>query len=215
MCGRRNREGGMPQRDFQLAKYPKTIQCRDGLEVTVRPMEAGDFDIVRAFFTNLPMEDRLFLRDDATRPEVLAGWFVGLDYAKRIPILALHGGEVVGHALLDGEQRGWSRHVAEVRVVVADAYKKRAVGSVLARELFDLANSMGFEKVIGQMMDTQSAARTMFERMGFVAEARLAGHIKDLSGEKHDLLIMSCSLDDAWARMQELLDDISVTALES
>lgn len=195
--------------DLSLEKYPKRVKCEGGLTLLVRPMKHDDFDRVRAFFAALPSADRLFLRDDVTRPEVLARWFANLDYAQKLPLMALDGDAVVGHALLDGEQRGWSRHVAEVRVVVADGYKKRSVGSLLARELFDIANSRGYEKVIARMMDTQTAAQKMFERMGFSVEARLSGHVKSLDGERHDLLIMTCKLDDAWARMEELLADIS------
>lgn len=199
--------------DVTLEKYPKRVKAGGGLVLTLRPMEDGDFDIVRSFFAGLPSADRLFLRHDVTRPQVLARWFANMDYASKLPLMALDGGKVVGHALLDGEQQGWSPHVAEVRVVVADDYKKRAVGSLLARELFDIAMARGYEKIVARMMDSQVAAQRMFERMGFAVEARLLGHVKDLQGERHDLLIMTCRLDDAWARMEELLADISPWAL--
>ena len=195
--------------DTSLEKYPKQVKCEGGLTLTVRPMTYEDFDRVRAFFSALPSVDRLFLRDDVTRPEVLARWFANIDHAQKLPLMALDGDKVVGHALLDGEQRGWSPHVAEVRVVVADGYKKRSVGSLLARELFDIAMARGYEKITARMMDTQAAAQKMFERMGFVVEARLSGHVKDLEGDRHDLLIMTCKLDDAWAKMEELLEDVS------
>jgi L-amino acid N-acyltransferase YncA len=195
--------------DSSLEKYPKKMTCGGGLSLTVRPMAEDDFDRVRAFFVGLPSEDRLFLRDDVTRPVVLARWFANLDYATKLPIMALDGDTVVGHALLDADQRGWSPHVAEVRVVVADGYKKRSVGSLLARELFEIAISRGYEKIVARMMESQVAAQKMFERMGFVVEARLSAHVKDLQGERHDLLIMTCKVDDAWARMEDLLQDVA------
>ncbi len=203
----------MAKADTGMEKFPKKVKGEGGLTLTVRPMTHDDFDRVRAFFAALPSADRLFLRHDVTRPEVLARWFANLDYGQKLPLMALDGDKVVGHALLDGEQQGWSPHVAEVRVVVAQAYKQRSVGSLLARELFDIAIARGYEKIMARMMDTQPAAQKMFERMGFVVEARLAGHVKDLQGEQHDLLIMTCKLDDAWARMEELLADISPWAL--
>ena len=123
--------------------------------------------------------------------------------------MALHEDKVVGHALLDGEQRSWSPHVAEIRVVVAHDYKKRAIGTILAREIFDQAINRGFEKAVAKMMHTQVNARHMFERMGFQVEAELKDHVKDLDGTKHNLLIMSCALEDAWDKMEELLTDFS------
>jgi L-amino acid N-acyltransferase YncA len=192
----------------KLAHYPKTVPIREG-EVVVRPMTQDDFDRVRVFFQSLPRADRLFLRHDVTRPEVFTRWFSDLDYGKKLPLMALHQGEVVGHALLDGEQRSWSPHVAEIRVVVADAFKKRAVGTVLAREIFDQAIARGYEKAVANVMDSQKAARRMFERMGFQAEAELKNHVKDLDGKTHNLIIMSCALEDVWEKMAELLQDFS------
>lgn len=192
----------------KLMHYPRKVAIRDG-EVEVRPMVADDFDRVRVFFTNLPRADRLFLRHDVTRPEVFTRWFAKLDYGSKLPLMALQGDAVVGHALLDGEQQSWSPHVAEIRVVVADDFKKRAVGTVLAREIFDQAIARGYEKVIARMMNNQAAAKRMFERMGFAVEAELKDHVRDLDGKKHNLLIMSCALDDAWAKMEELLQDFS------
>lgn len=198
----------MHNQDTKLDHYPKTVPIRDG-EVIVRPMVQDDFDRVRVFFENLPRADRLFLRHDVTRPEVFTTWFANLDYRKKLPLMALHHDKVVGHALLDADQRNWSPHIAEIRVVVSDEYKKRAVGSVLAREIFDQAIARGYEKVVANMMHTQTPARRMFERMGFQVEAELRDHVKDLDGKKHNLLIMSCALDDAWDKMAELLQDFS------
>jgi len=194
--------------DAKLSHYPKKVPIRGG-HVIVRPMVQDDFDRVRLFFVNLPRDDRLFLRHDVTRPEVFSQWFSNLDYANKLPIMALDDEQVVGHALLDGGQRSWSPHVAGIRVVVADGYKKRAVGSVLAREIFDQAILQGYEKAVANMMDTQIAAKKMFERMGFRVEAELKDHVKDLDGKKHNLVIMTCALEDVWEKMADLLQDFS------
>ena len=191
-----------------LEHYPKTVSIKDG-SIEVRPMTHDDFDIVREFFTTLPKQSRLFLRDDVTKPEVFTKWFANMDYEKKLPLLALADGKLVGHALLDGQQGGWSPHVAEIRVVVAPDFSKRAVGTVLAREVFDQAIARGFQKAVAQIMDTQTGARRMFERMGFTVEATLKGHVRDLDGNTHNLLIMTCQLEDVWSKMEELLQDFS------
>ena len=191
-----------------LEHYPKTVSIKNGT-VEVRPMTQDDFDIVRDFFTSLPKESRLFLRDDVTKPQVFTKWFANMDYGKKLPLLALTDGKLIGHALLDGQQGAWSPHVAEIRVVVAPQFAKRAVGTVLAREVFDQAMARGFKKAVAQLMDTQTGAKRMFERMGFTVEATLKDHVRDLDGNTHDLLIMTCGLDDVWAKMEELLQDFS------
>ncbi|PIE05954.1 MAG: hypothetical protein CSA75_02100 [Sorangium cellulosum] len=200
--------GYMYRKDPKLAHYPKKVPIRDG-QVEVRPMSQRDFDEVRLFFKSLPRKDRLFLRNDVTKPEVFTHWFSELDYSKKLPLMAFYENKVIGHALLDGEQRSWSPHVAEIRVVVSNEFKKRAVGTVLAREVFDQAIARGFEKAVAQTMDIQEPARRMFERMGFRVEAELKDHVKDLDGNKHNLLIMTCPLEDVWNKMEMLLQDFS------
>lgn len=199
----------MAHHEGSLTGYPKTIHCKDKTEIVVRPMVYDDLDRVRTFFSSLPRQDRLFLKDDVTRPEVFARWFAELDYERKLPLMAVSGDVVAGHALLDAAQARWSPHVAEIRVVVAPAFKKRAVGTILTRELFDQAATRGFEKVVAQMMDNQIAARKMFERIGFKVEAELEEHVKDLDGHKHTLVLMSAKLDDAWGKMQQMLEDFA------
>ena len=53
------------------------------------------------------------------------------------------------------------------------------------------------------------AVRKMCERLGFQVEAELKNHVKDLDGKKHTLVMMTCSLDDAWHAMELLLQDVA------
>lgn len=190
-----------------MTGFPKRALCKDGTAVTLRPMAKGDEERVRRFFAALPKADRAFLRDDVTDPGVIARWFEHLDYQVRLPLMALDGDEVVGHALLDAARPSWSLHVAEIRLVVATSFQRRGLGTVLTHELVDLARRRGLDKVMAQMMDTQTSARHMFERIGFSVEAELKHHVKDLDGKKHSLVIMTCPLDAAWDRMEEVLQD--------
>ena len=70
-----------------MEKYPKWEVMSDGMSVLLRPMAAGDEAVVKAFYRGLPEEDRLFLRDDVTRDEVVDRWFAELNYDRVLPIL--------------------------------------------------------------------------------------------------------------------------------
>jgi len=72
-----------------------------------------------AFFCALPREDRLYLKEDVTDRGVLERWTSQIDLEHILPVLALRDGHVVGDAPLRVEQRGWSKHVGEIRCVVA------------------------------------------------------------------------------------------------
>ena len=48
----------------------------------------------------------------------------------------------------------------------------------------------------------QDKAITVFEEMGFKTEALLRDHVKDRSGDKHDLLILSHDVAAVQSKMQ-------------
>ncbi|MGI5864109.1 MAG: GNAT family N-acetyltransferase [Myxococcales bacterium] len=191
------------------ATYPKTVRCKDGHEVLLRPMQAGDLDAVRAFFGSLPRADRLFLRYDVTDASVFESWLPQLDNPRLLRLLAFRGDRVVGHALLEPERHNWSPHVAEARVVIAEDVKRHSLGTLLLRELVDQASVRNYDKLSTHMMDSQVAARKMCERAGFAVEAELKNHVRDLDGHKHNLIIMCCNLDEAWHKMELLLEDFA------
>ncbi|TMG08298.1 MAG: hypothetical protein E6I02_03605, partial [Chloroflexi bacterium] len=56
------------------AAYPKTVALRDGAEVLVRRLAAGDEDALLAFFQAIPEAERFFLKDDVTSPDLIRGW---------------------------------------------------------------------------------------------------------------------------------------------
>ena len=191
--------------------WPRTIRCKGNLDVTLRPMREADIESVKAFFSDLPREDRLLLRYDVSRnaPFVEAFVMESLKDARFLRLLAFHEGRLVGHGLLEPDRHLWSPHVAEVRVIVRDDFKRHSLGSILLRELVDQAALRNFDKLTVHLMDGQMAVRKMCERLGFQVEAELKNHVKDLDGKKHTLVMMTCSLDDAWHAMELLLQDVA------
>ena len=158
-----------------MEKYPKWEVMRDGMSVLLRPMAAGDEAVVKAFYRGLPEEDRLFLRDDVTRDEVVDRWFAELNYDRVLPILAFDEdqAEVVACATLHRYPQGWQRHVGEIRIVVASSHQRRGLGSVMARVLVTEALRAGLDKLVASMMTEQTGARRAFARLGFIPEATL------------------------------------------
>jgi RimJ/RimL family protein N-acetyltransferase len=188
----------MPLRDF-----PKQIALRDSTPVTLRPLVPGDEGNLLEFFRRLSAEDRQFLRDDVMRPETVRAWCHEPDYDRVLPILAELEGRIIGDATLHRHPSGWMRHVGEIRVATDPFFRRRGLASALAREIFYLALQAGLDKMIAEVAADQVAAAKVFEKLGFLHEARLTGHIVDLQGRKHDLLILSTDIPTLMHTMEE------------
>ena len=59
------------------------------------------------------------------------------------------------------------------------------------------------EEIMVKMMRPQIAARSIFRRLGFHEETLLPDYVKDLSGQKHDLILMRCDLEAPWEKMED------------
>ena len=188
---------------MSLREFPKRITLRDGTPVTLRPMVQSDEAALLAFFCRLPPEDRQFLRDDVTRPEIIHAWCHEIDYGRVLPILAECGGRIVGDATLH-RRAGWMRHLGEIRVVTDPFYRRRGLASAMAREIFYLALQAGLDKMTAEVGAGQQAAIKVFEKLGFAREARLAGHVMDLQGRRHDLVVLTTDIPALMQKLEEV-----------
>jgi ribosomal protein S18 acetylase RimI-like enzyme len=128
-------------------------------------------------------------------PKVIAEWSERLDYDRALPLLALVGNRVVADAALIRSRTGSRRHVGEIRLTVDPEFRQRGLGTILIRELCDIANDAGLERVIVEIVEGIGGAMLeMVERLGFVRTATLREHVKDREGKPHDLAIMVLTL---------------------
>jgi RimJ/RimL family protein N-acetyltransferase len=186
-----------------LKEFPKQIMLRDRSTVTLRPMVREDKEGLLTFFRRLPPEDRQFLKDDVTRAEIIETWARELNYDRVLPILAEFEGRIVGDATLHRQVYGWMRHVGEIRLVTDPFLRRRGLATAMAREIFYLALQAGLDKMVAEMVADQVAAIKVFGKLGFQQEARLANHVVDLQGRKHDLVIMTTDIPALMQKMQE------------
>ncbi len=180
---------------YTIAAYPKEATLRDGTRTVMRPVQEGDQQPLLDFFLGIPDEERFFMKDDVTSPEVVRTWIDERDYNRTLALLAFDGPNVVADAVLI-RGRGNSRsHIGEIRVVVAPDYRDRGLGTVLIRELCDIADDAGLEKVMFEVVaDRQQEAVRAAEWLGFCRVATIEGGAIDPSGHHHDVVIMAMPL---------------------
>lgn len=174
--------------------YPRTVALADGRSVTLRLMAPADAYRLHAFARSLPKDDLQFLRVDITRMVVVLHWVQNIKAGLTVTVLAVADGEVVGYASVHNDQVSWQRHLGELRIQVAPAYRGCGLGSMLGREIFAIAPDLGIEKIVAQMTPNQQQAIALVRRHGFRQEAVLHDFVIDRDGRKNDLVVMTCEV---------------------
>jgi len=171
--------------------FPKQVQLPDESSVELRVMSAQDREPMLAFARALPQEDLLFLRVDLTEDKVVDDWLANLSTGHSTSIVGYDDQGLIGYATVHRNPTSWTRHLGEIRVNVSPDYRSRGLGRVLISQVFDLAGTMGLQKLTAHMTADQRGAQAAFRRLGFVPEAHLADYVQDRSGTTRDMIIMS------------------------
>src|SRR5215469_2470685 len=180
-----------PVERYLLSSYPREIGLRDGSLVTLRWLIPQDRAEVGEFFERVPEEDRAFLREDLINRYEVEVWLDQIDTDRETVIVAVGGKRIVGTAVLQRQRHGWSRHVGEIRIVADPSYRRRGLGQALADAIIDLAQHIGVEKVLAEMVSDRPEPIRVFKRLGFKTEATFNDQVKDRHGNTHDLLVMA------------------------
>lgn len=180
----------------QRLELPYTATLR-GRQVTFRLMGAGDGAAMLAFTTAQPQEDLLFLRHDITQPAVIERWLERIARGRVVTVLALVDEQVVGYCSLHLNDILWTRHLAEILVLVASPYRGSGIGSELARRVLSIARDYDrLHKLVVQMMVSQQTSQNLFHELGFIPEASLHDWVMDRGGRTHDLIVMSREVEE-------------------
>jgi RimJ/RimL family protein N-acetyltransferase len=169
--------------------YPRHARTDAGA-IEFRLMTRADGAAVLEFAKRLPTHDLLFLPRNISEPKVLSAWINEIERGAITSLLAVKDARVVGCGTLVRDPHSWSPHVGELRMVVSTDVRGQGVGRALSQETFLLALGAGLEKLSVQMTVDQRAAITLFESLGFKAEALLRDHVRDIDGKKHDIVVL-------------------------
>src|SRR5690349_15533073 len=95
---------------------------RDGRIVTIRPLDDVDRRALLAFGRALPQRDLLYLQDDLSNPEIITR-LINARYAENWrQLVASAGDQIIGYTALR-RLPGWSRHVADINLVVSAGWR--------------------------------------------------------------------------------------------
>jgi L-amino acid N-acyltransferase YncA len=159
-----------------------------GRAITLRPPASADRDTLIRFAQSLPPDDLLFLDRDITE-EAEVDWWLNHSASTLATILASESGAILGYSTVQPGLVRWTRHVAELRVVVGPGARGIGLGRLLLEFAFERALADGIRKVVARMPPSQTAAVALFKSLGFEQEALLRDHAVGADGTTHDLLV--------------------------
>jgi L-amino acid N-acyltransferase YncA len=185
----------------------KMVKLKDGSDIMIRQLKKEDVDLSYLFFTGLPEDDRAYLRVDVTKRENVERRIQGIEQGNVIRLVALHEGNIVADGALELEGHGWEDHMAELRLIVARPFQHKGLGMIMARELFMLAASRRIEEVVVKFMGPQIRAQRIFKKLGFRQDALMHDYVKDIRGDRQDLILMRCDLEFLWRKLDSYITD--------
>lgn len=189
--------------ELALKEIEPTFTADDGIEVQIRPLEAGDEKALLGFFKNLPEPEVMFFKRRVRDPEVIKQWCENIDLYARLPLLALHEGKVIAVASLLQNNGGWKRHIGRISQSILPKYRQKGIAGKLVQELVDVARMAGLQKVEAEFIDKQEGGQKLFALLGFTHLMRLEDYVQDMQAIQHDYVLMGMNLktDEEYAGM--------------
>jgi acyl-CoA hydrolase/GNAT superfamily N-acetyltransferase len=170
---------GDPLTLFKPVVYPqdleKTLEIH-GESMIFRPAKAQDLRAIQEFFYG--MDDRdihfRFLRSMKAFPRKEMAAMANIDYHNRMTILAMVGElgfeRVVGIGrYMAMEQAG----LVEVDVAVSDEYRRKGIGRLLMKYVFEIAERKGFTGVMAYVAHDNPKTLKLIKTLGYKARAVL------------------------------------------
>jgi len=107
----------------------------------------------------------------------------------RIALVAMEGVEIFGFVIARCTPDEWEIE----NVVVAVEHRRRGIGSGLVQQILQKARQSSARSLLLEVRDSNSAARQMYERLGFVEAGRRAAYYREPA---EDALLLRCSPQD-------------------
>ena len=170
-------------------RYPRLVTLSSHRTVELRLMGDADRDDVLAFAHSLPPDSLLYLQANITDPETVDAWLTNTHQGRTITVLAYEGKQLIGEGSLHHSATTWTRHIGEIRLLIAPSVQHQGLGRILASEIDAVAKLLKLQMLSARMTLDQVAAQSVFRRLGFQREAVLWDYVIAADGKTRNLLV--------------------------
>jgi acyl-CoA synthetase (NDP forming)/RimJ/RimL family protein N-acetyltransferase len=150
------------------AHWSVDVVLADGGTVHLRPIRPDDAEALQAMHARLSEQTRYFrfFGPYPTIPPRDVERFTVVDYERRLAIVAVLGGRIIGVARYEGLESS----TAEVAFVIEDAHQGRGLGPLLLEHLAAAARERGLTRFDADVLPTNRRMLRVFLAAGYAAE---------------------------------------------
>lgn len=149
------------------AAWSQDAVLRDGSTIRIRPIAPEDRDALQAMVRGMSHKtsyQRFFRVKKELLPEEL-DHFTELDYQKRMALVAVLDGQLVGVGRYDAHED--EPDTAEAAFAVADDYQQRGIGSLLLHRLTEYARLNGISAFVAHVLADNHVMLRVFRNAGY------------------------------------------------
>lgn len=173
----------------RFRSFRRLTTLRDGVRVLIRVLTPADGDALFDLYALASDSELRYLRRDVRAPEVIAQWVAQGDYREVLPIVGFVEDRIVGEASLRFKQ-GPHAHVAEVRIFLANDFRRRGLGVQMLEALYELARWSDIHLLEAQIIASQTRPIKAFKRLGFVEQGLLEDYFMMPGKGPQDVVIL-------------------------
>jgi RimJ/RimL family protein N-acetyltransferase len=172
-----------------------TVKLKDGRKATLDWLKEDELHEVTEALNSVIREGKyLFMNSEITDMEEERRWFErGTKEGMRY-LVAKVDGRVVGGASIHPHTDKRS-HVADYGIYIRDGYRNLGLGTVLTRELVEIAKKQELEILQLSVYATNERAFHVYKKCGYRECGRLTRDIKFLDGTYSDRILMEFPLN--------------------
>ncbi len=198
-----------------MPNYPKDVTLKDGRQAAIRQLKQDDLDALHRFFLDLPEEERIFLRHDVTDKALLEKWTANQDFEHVVPLVACDEDAIIGEGTLHIEKEGWMQHVGSVRLVIAPSHRGNGLGTLMTRELVQIAQFRSLEKLRANVIEKEEFSIKMLAGAGFKRNSVLHDLAKDRKGRTCNVVVMVNDVADLTRILEDWIHDAMIPAFRA